>query len=218
MELSGNRKSKSQTSEMLISQDNSQQVQALSTRHPILKLSCNDFLSKFPPDYPAKLSLVVQDIPSAHNGATPTVAATGQVYGIKTPVAIITAWLISLDRFVKEGTLSSEQIQETAILMARQGYFLKLAEVALFFQMLKSGEFGKLFGFTPMWIMENLKEFIARRRQELEKHEREQERIRQTEERKNWERNKASPEFVEKLRKRHSDEINGLVDNVIDAK
>lgn len=98
--------------------------------------------------------------------------------------------------------------------MARQGYFLKLAEVALFFQMLKSGEFGRLFGFTPMWIMENLKEFMALRRQELEKHEREQERIKRDKERESWASNRATPEQIAEIRAKHSNEVNHLADAI----
>ncbi len=167
---------------------------------------------KFPPEYPAKLSLVVADIPTAYHGSTPTLAATGQTYGINIVVAIITAWLVSLDRYVKQGTLSGEQIQEIAILIARQAYFLKLAEVALFFQMLKSGEFGKLFGFTPIWIMENLKDFMTQRRQELEKYDREQERQRRERDRESWSKNKATAEEIAKIKEKYSNEINQLAD------
>ena len=60
--------------------------------------------------------------------------------------------------------------------------------------------------------MENLKDFMTHRRQELEKYDREQERQRRERDRESWSKNKATAEEIAKIKEKYSNEINQLAD------
>ena len=158
------------------------------------------------------------DVATANTGTTPTIAALSQVHGTVISTAIIASWITSLDSYVGKGTLNSMQIEELSVLLLQSGYFVKLAEMAVFFQMLKSGKFGQLYGtLSPIWVMEQFQTFLTHRRQELEKHEREQERIKREKERESWETERATPEQIAEIRAKHSAEVNNLADMITNS-
>ena len=170
-------------------------------------------LRKFPANYPHKIALFCADIATAYSGTTPTIAALSQVHGSVISTAIIVSWITSLDSFVGKGTLNSSQIEELAVLILQSGYFVKLAEMAVFFQMLKSGKFGQLYGtLSPIWIMEQFQLFLSHRRQEIDKFEREQRRLSMEKEREQWAKDKATPEQIAEIKNKFSKEVNYLVD------
>ncbi|MEG0890080.1 MAG: DUF6633 family protein [Bacteroides sp.] len=216
MELTSNRPTKKETQSLPIV---SQQVKACCARYPLLTCRSDVLLEKFPANYPHKIALFCSDIATAHSGTTPTIAALSQVHGPVISTAIIASWIASLDSYVGKGVLNSLQIEELSVLLLQSGYFVKLAEMAVFFQMLKSGKFGQLYGtLSPIWVMEQFQSFLTHRRQELEKYDREQERNRREAEREQWKHDRASPEEIAEIRAKYPDEVNGLLDTVINAK
>lgn len=69
---------------------------------------------------------------------------------------------------------SAAQRTETARLILTNFYFLKVTELMYFFQLFKSGSFGKFYGVVDgMAIMESLRKFLAIRTEEITKAERE---------------------------------------------
>ena len=123
-----------------------------------------------------------------------------------------------------KGTLSDRQAEFLAEVIANEYGFLKASEILLFFYKFKAGEYGHFYGVVdPMRITEALDEFCDERERILERHEREQEKIREAQEPKlpkmspeEWCRSQGLPEchsFLEAMRLR--DRIINIIEGIV---
>jgi len=101
----------------------------------------------------------------------PTLADLNRVHGNKASLKIIAKHLMSVCLFAGVG-LTEEQAEQTALVILSGYYYLNLAELALFFHRLKSGELGQVvYGkkINNQAIMCALHDFAAERRQKIDR-------------------------------------------------
>ena len=111
----------------------------------------------------------------------PTLAIMRYAYGEGFPATWLMPQILDLVVYSNsKGTLSDRQAEFLAEVIANEYGFLKASEILLFFYKFKAGEYGHFYGVVdPMRITEALDEFCDERERILERHEREQEKIRE---------------------------------------
>lgn len=155
----------------------------------------------------------VSDISVAHQGETPTLAAINQVYGLETSLGVLSSWIVQLCDYVGKGAMTDLQIEEVAILMIRTAYWFKLGEIAIFFMMLKSGEYGKLYGnLNPMWIMEQFQDFKNQRVEKLERARIKELSLKRESNQREWQSEAATPEEIAVIRAKYEPSVNNILD------
>jgi hypothetical protein len=196
-----------------------QKVAALQAKYPSLTYQCNAFMNAYTGNYPVIYCTKTDSIVDAYLGTTPTISAVNAVFSTEVSSVIVSAWLVCLDEYVGKGALTKMQIEEIALLIIKDGYFLKLGELAMFFQDLKMGKFGQLFGnINPMWVMEQFQKFKIERKNKLTEYENNIRQADMTEKRKLWAMNAASQEEINKIMSKFSEEVQNLTKSVTYAK
>lgn len=77
---------------------------------------------------------------------TPELALIRKTYSEDFIIAYIALWIDNLNDFVNAARRMSEtQMEETAIILFQEYYYLNLADINLVFRRIKKGEFGQLF-------------------------------------------------------------------------
>ncbi len=111
----------------------------------------------------------------------PTLAIMRYAYGEGFPATWLMPQILDLVVYSNsKGTLSDRQAEFLAEVIANEYGFLKASELLLFFYKFKAGEYGHFYGAVdPMRITMALDEFCDERERILERHEREQEKIRE---------------------------------------
>jgi len=76
----------------------------------------------------------------------PTLAQIRKEHSEDFLMAYIAVWIVNLNDFVNfTRKMSPEQIEETAIFIYQDFYYLNLADINLIFRKIKKGEFGQMF-------------------------------------------------------------------------
>lgn len=103
-----------------------------------------------------------------------------QAYGYEAVLTYIHSWILQLDLFLnRKVPMSDAQLEEASLLFYQKGKQLNLAELTLFFNTVKMGDYGELIGYLDgPRLLSYLGQFIAKRDAEvtrlLRKAEREQ--------------------------------------------
>jgi hypothetical protein len=143
-----------------------------------------DFGITFNADYPKKLAQNGISLLQACTGSTPSLAIVRNTLGEKTIELVIEVWLDRLNDFYGKGSLSPLQIEEVSTLIIAEYYYLKIAELAVFFNKFKIGRYGEFYGaIDPLKIMSALIEFVSERKEELTRYDRAIEKQRNEDER-----------------------------------
>lgn len=124
--------------------------------------SREQFLMEFNPSW---MSMRDVDRKECYLGQFPTLAQIKCSYKGNTPAMLVTAYLHSLSEYAgcKE-KISEFQLKELASLIAAEWHFLKVSELALFFNDFKLGKYGKFYGnFDPMAVTIAIRQFIIER-------------------------------------------------------
>lgn len=155
----------------------------------------------------------------------PTLAIMRHAYGEGFPATWLMPQILDLVVYSNsKGTLSDRQAEFLAEVIANEYGFLKASELLLFFYKFKAGEYGHFYGAVdPMRITMALDEFCDERERILERHEQEQEKIREAQEPKlpkmspeEWCRSQGLPEchsFLEAMRLR--DRIINIIEGIV---
>ena len=111
----------------------------------------------------------------------PTLAIMRHAYGEGFPATWLMPQILDLVVYSNsKGTLSDRQAEFLAEVISNEYGFLKASELLLFFYKFKAGEYGHFYGAVdPMRITMALDEFCKERERILERHKREQEKIRE---------------------------------------
>ena len=124
-----------------------------------------------------------RDIVRALRGDAPSLGTIAVAYGRDIPKAWIVPQLVDLCKYTGcPGKLNQFQLNSLAgVIQQNWGHF-KLTELMLFFQMFKSGRFGRFYGTVDgLIITEALQEFSKWRHQRITEIEREEQRLQRQE-------------------------------------
>ena len=119
------------------------------------------------------------------SGNAPTLGAVGRDYGEQVALDWLTIELNDYQNFVgvkEEGKASLDVVRELSRMVFRRYRYLKLSELLLFFQRLKYGDYGEMYGYVDaVRVLRALRSFMTDRnaiveRLEQEERERKQER------------------------------------------
>lgn len=132
------------------------------------------------------------DIDECFFGNHPTLAQLNKEFDKKFPVVWLMAHLHNLSEYCGcKDKLSWTALNQCAIVIATEYYFLKTTELILFFHRFKSGRYGRFYGAVdPLIITTSLRDFLKERSFAYETHEKEEQRRQDEESRKNavsWE-------------------------------
>lgn len=90
---------------------------------------------------------------------------------------VIKAWILSINAYVGKECFSPYQAKELAAIISAEGYYLTLCELAIFFNWVKAGKFGQIYGqLDPVFITSSLQEFLLKRREAIDKYDRDNKR------------------------------------------
>lgn len=132
-----------------------------------LKASLQTILDRYNPKRDNSFTLA-----EAVSDKHPVLAEIRSVYGQERAWACVYPHIMSLNEFSKKTKMDDYQKQELARLFAKRFYYFNLAEVNLFFEKVKSGEYGTFYGvIDPMDIMEKAKTFEQERNREIDRQE-----------------------------------------------
>ena len=117
-------------------------------------------------------------------GIAPTLDIMAKTYGESFPASWLMPQIYDLVVYCNsKGTLNERQMEFLAEVIAKEYGHLKASELLLFFYRFKTGKYGRFYGIIdPMRITIALDEFCDERERILERHEREQEKIREAKE------------------------------------
>ena len=112
------------------------------------------------------------------NGNAPTLGAVGRKYGEQVAVDWLTIELNDYQNFVgvkEEGKASLAVVRELSRMIFGRYRYLKLSELMLFFQRLKYGDYGEMYGYVDaVRILRALRSFMADRNSIIERLEQEE--------------------------------------------
>lgn len=140
----------------------------------------------------------------AKNEAIPTLGLLSGTYGEETPLEWLKIQIGSLNDYAEQGRgITENQLTELTSLVLNEYYYLNLAEVANFIARFKLGYYGEFYGVIgPMKIASAIREYLRERSIDIERYEREQERIQGEKNREEWA--KTSITHEEYLRRKES--------------
>lgn len=120
----------------------------------------------------------------ALNDSIPSLGLLSSTYGDETPVEWLKIQFGSLNDFAEVKTkISAEQLHELSELFLAEYYYINAAEVCLFIGRFKAGRYGMFYGnIDPMKITCAMIEYVRERRQDIERHDREEYRRQRTRE------------------------------------
>jgi hypothetical protein len=119
---------------------------------------------------------IAEDKDRAYTGVSPSLVSIKNAYGAKTLNKVIIAQLENLNDFCGASVkMESNVIIELTYMIQSRYYYLKIAELLLFFFNFKMGKYCELYGSVdPLKITTSLNKFIQERNLELDRIEREQ--------------------------------------------
>ena len=131
------------------------------------------FIHTFQPLHQFKIA---EDKDRAYTGVSPSLVSIKNTYGGKTLEKVIIAQLENLNDFCGASVkMESNVIIELTYMIQSRYYYLKIAELLLFFFNFKMGKYCELYGSVdPLKITTSLNKFIQERNLELDRIEREQ--------------------------------------------
>lgn len=113
-------------------------------------------------------------IKDAFAGNSPTLATVSSNLGHDCIWITIQSWILAINNYVGKECFTLYQAEELSNAIISVAYFVKMAELAVFFNWLKAGKFGQIYGqLDPIFITNALQQFIELRRYDLDKLERE---------------------------------------------
>lgn len=140
----------------------------------------------------------------ALNDGIPSLGLLSSTYGDETPLEWLKVQFGSLNDFAGVSTsISKEQLSELSKIFLSEYYYMNVAEICFFIARFKSGKYGRFYGsIDPLKITNAMMDYVSERRQDIERHEREQYRIQR--EKEIEERGNGSVSYAEyiELRKR----------------
>lgn len=106
-----------------------------------------------------------------------TLTEVREAYGLEAVAVYIKSWIINLNSFFnKSQEMRPEQANETALLFLKKAPFLNIAELTLFFNGVKMGEYGELAGYLDgARILNYLGQFLGKRSAELARQKKQEE-------------------------------------------
>ena len=148
----------------------------------LLATSIENVLTTYSPSIQLNLTL-----DEALFGSHPCLCDLKAAYGTNAPTIWLIPQLLNLSEYCgcKE-KMESSILEETAVIIAREYYYLKISELAYFFYRFKTGAYGKFYGaIDPLLILIALRNFVRERNWEIERKEQEQRRLQREEQAKN---------------------------------
>lgn len=144
-----------------------------------------DFLKTF---NPAMQYRYCADVGRCFTGHAPSLGLLKQAYGGHIAESWLEIQLRDLSEFSGcKDKLSLRQIEDTAKVIIAEFDYLKVSELMLFFVQFKAGRYGRFYGAVDgLVITQALQEFCAYRRDELERHRRQQEKEAREKQRALW--------------------------------
>ncbi|MBQ7539744.1 MAG: hypothetical protein IJT13_01315 [Bacteroidaceae bacterium] len=141
------------------------------------------FLTKFNPDVQRELC---SDAEECYFGDYPTLTHIRLAYGNNAPVMWLVAQLYNLSEYCGcKGKLEGKPLEECAHIISMEFHYLKVSELMLFFYRFKTGRYGRFYGSVdPLIITESLRMFCDERSSAYTRHEQEQRKQREAEQRK----------------------------------
>lgn len=142
------------------------------------------FLALFNPELQMK---VCKDATLCFFGDAPVLSELNMTYGEMTATMWLVPQLYDLSEYCGcKDKLQGKQLEECASVIATEFYFLKVAELMLFFYRFKSGKYGRFYGSVdPLVITTSLRSFLVERNNAIEEQERIERERKSEEERKN---------------------------------
>lgn len=146
-----------------------------------------------------------RDLRKVFTGTAPKLGHLEQAYGRKTPAAWLAIQLADLAEWAGcRQKLRPEQLDELATMMLRDCGHWNMAEVMLFCQRFKRGQYGKFYGAVdPMVVMQAVHEFANERNIAVEQYRR------QAETQAKAEQERAYELEVQRLRQRYAARVPG---------
>ena len=120
----------------------------------------------------------------ALNSNIPSLALISTTYGRDIAIEWMKIQFASINEYAGQGKGASDaQLIEMCQLLLGEYYWMNLAEICKFISLFKLGEYGKFYeSIDPMTITHSLRTYIGERYADIERYEREQERIRRQKE------------------------------------
>lgn len=108
--------------------------------------TADQFLNMYSPGKCLRIFQKTDTAELAINSGTPTLASIKKNYSEDFLIAYIAVWIVNLNDFVNASRkMSPAQIEETAVIIYQEFYYLNIADINLVFRKIKKGEFGQLF-------------------------------------------------------------------------
>lgn len=122
-------------------------------------------------------------------GKAPTLGAVGREYGEKVAVTWLMIELNDYQNFVgvkEDNKAALDVVRELSWMIFGRYYYLKLSELMLFFQRLKYGDYGEMYGYVDaVRILRALRSFMVERNVIIERLEQEEREKKRASEKKN---------------------------------
>lgn len=123
------------------------------------------------------------------SGNAPTLGEVGRLYGEQVAVDWLKIELNDYQNFVgvkEDNKAALDVVSELSRMILGRYYFLKLSELMLFFQRLKYGDYGEMYGYVDaVRILRALRSFVVERNVIIERLEQEEREKKRASERKN---------------------------------
>ncbi|NQU53782.1 MAG: hypothetical protein HQ522_14730 [Bacteroidetes bacterium] len=108
--------------------------------------TASQFLDNFSPGKCLRIFHKADTPALTMKSGAPTLATIKKEYSEDFLQAYIAVWIVNLNDFTNASRkMSPSQIEETAIFILQDYYYLNLADINLVFKRIKKGEFGQLF-------------------------------------------------------------------------
>lgn len=156
-----------------------------------------EFLKAYNPDLQSTISSYGNNISSFSKIKDAyTLATVKLAYGESTAINFLKINLIRLNEFVgTKEKLDDLQLQDLSEQILSEFYYLNVFEFIFFFSKLRSGKYVDFYGSVdPMRILKSLSNFVNDRRNEIEREEREINRLKKEAEFDKWKRDAVSYE------------------------
>jgi hypothetical protein len=108
--------------------------------------TASQFLTNFSPGKCLRIFKKADTPALTIKSGAPTLASIKKEYSEDFSQAYVAVWIVNLNDFINASRkMSPPQIEETAILILQEYYYLNLADINLIFKRIKKGEFGQLY-------------------------------------------------------------------------
>lgn len=116
-------------------------------KHKSGQLATKDqFLNRFSPGKCIRIFQKATTPALTIKSGAPTLAGIKKEYSEDFLIAYIAVWIVNLNDFVNASRkMTPPQIEETAVMIFQDYYYMNLADINLVFKKIKKGEFGQLY-------------------------------------------------------------------------